>query len=69
MTISNLSSKASKPIVTKFHAEPPGAEEAKICSNSPCYMTKMAAVPIYRVKTFKIFLSGFRGLMAFELDM
>ena len=32
MTILNISSKATEPIVTKFHEEPPGVEEAKVCS-------------------------------------
>ena len=33
MTISNISSKATGPIVTKSHLEPPWAEGTKICSN------------------------------------
>ena len=35
MTISNISAKASGPVVTKFHTEPSGAEEIKICVNGP----------------------------------
>ena len=33
MTISNICSKATEPIVIKSHLEPPGAEGTKICSN------------------------------------
>ena len=33
MTISNISSKATGPIVTKSHLEPPEAEGTKLCSN------------------------------------
>ena len=35
MTISNISSKATGPFVTKFHVEPPWMEGRKVCSNSP----------------------------------
>ena len=47
MTVSNISSKATEPIVTKFHVEPPGAEGMKICSNCPGHMINMATTPIY----------------------
>lgn len=40
-------SKATGPVVTKLHVEPPGAEDMKICSNGPDHMAKMAAMPIY----------------------
>ena len=46
-TISNISSKASDPIVTTAHLEPPWVEGTKICSNRPIYMTNMAMKPIY----------------------
>ena len=52
MTISNISSKATGPVVTKFHVEPPGTEWTKMCSNRPGHMTGMATAPIYG-KTFK----------------
>ena len=39
-------SKAIGPFVIKFHAEPPGAEGIKTCSNSLGHMTNMAAMPI-----------------------
>ena len=42
MTISNVSSIATGPIVTKSHLEPPGAEGMKICSNCIIHMTNMA---------------------------
>ena len=35
MTISDICSKAIKPIVTNFHIEPPWMEEKKMCSNCP----------------------------------
>ena len=47
MTISNISPKATGPVVTKFHVEPPGAEGMKICSNFAGHMTNMATMPIY----------------------
>ena len=47
MTISNISSKAAGPIVTKSHLEPPGADGTKICSNRIVHMTNMATTPIY----------------------
>ena len=47
MTISNISSKATGPIVTKSHLEPPGADGTKICSNFIVYMTNIATTPIY----------------------
>ena len=34
--------KVTNLIVTKFHMEPPGVEETKICSNRPSHMTMMA---------------------------
>ena len=46
MTISNISSKATGLIVTKFHEEHPGAGGKKICSNTPGYMTNMATTSI-----------------------
>ena len=47
MTKSNISSKATGPIVTKFHVEPLEAEGMKICSNHPGHMTNMATMPMY----------------------
>ena len=47
MTISNISSKATGPIVTKSHLEPTGAEGTKICSNRIVHVTNMATTPIY----------------------
>ena len=41
MTISNVSSKATGPIVIKSHLEPPGAEGMKICSNQVAYETEL----------------------------
>ena len=42
-----FSSETAGPIKVKFHMEPPWDGETKVCSNGPCHMTKMAAMPIY----------------------
>ena len=47
MTVSNISSKATEPIVTKSHLEPLGADGTKICSNIIGHMTNMATTPLY----------------------
>ena len=47
MTIANIFSKATGPVVTKFHVEPPGAEGMKICPNCSGHMTIMAAIPVH----------------------
>ena len=47
MTVSNISSKATGPNVTKFLIEPPGAEGMKIYINHQGHMTNMAIMPIY----------------------
>ena len=47
MTVSNISSKANGPNVTKFLVEPPGAEGMKIYTNCQGHMTNMATMPIY----------------------
>ena len=47
MTISNNISKATWPIVIKFHLELPWAEGTKLCSNGPGNMTNMAAMPVH----------------------
>ena len=39
--------KATGPIVTKSHLEPPGADGTKICSNPIIHMTNMATTPKY----------------------
>ena len=47
-TFSNIiSSETTGPIEAKFHVEPPWVGGAKVCSNGPGHMTKMAAMPIY----------------------
>ena len=45
MTILNISSEATGPIVTKFYVEPSGDEGTQICSNGPGHMTNMMAIP------------------------
>ena len=52
MKIANIFSKATGPVVIKFHVEPSGAKGMKICSNCSGHMTIMAAMPIHS-KTFK----------------
>ena len=47
MTVLNISSEATGPIVTKSHLEPPGADGTKICSNRIDHMTNMATTTIY----------------------
>ena len=47
MTISNISSKGTKPVVTKFHIESLGVEETKMCLNCPGHMINMVTMPIY----------------------
>ena len=57
MTISNNSSKATGPVVTKFLVcvEPSGAEGMKICSSCQGHMTNMSTMPIYGKNLLKIF--------------
>ena len=50
LTVISISSKATRPVAPKFYSESPGAEELKVCSNSPGHMTNMAATPIYGKK-------------------
>ena len=52
MTISNISFKATGPVVTKSHLEPSGADGTKICSNRIVHTTIMAPDQ-YMVKSFK----------------
>ena len=42
-----LSSETAGPIKVKFHMAPPWDGGTKVCSNSPCHITKMATMPIY----------------------
>ena len=47
-TFSNIfSSETTGPFEAKFHMEPPWDGGAKVCSNGPGHMTKMASMPIY----------------------
>ena len=46
----------AKPIEAKFNMEPQWDRGTKSCSNGPGHMTKMATMPIYEKKTWKIFL-------------
>ena len=50
MIILNISSKATGPIITKFHVEPSGAEGAKTGSDRSGHMTDVATTPIYGKK-------------------
>ena len=47
MTVSNISTKITGPIVTIFHVERPLAEGIEICSYILDHMTNMATMPIY----------------------
>ena len=58
----------SSVIQVKFHMKPPWDGGTKVCSNGPCHMTKMAAMPIY-VSTLKIFFSGTKRPMTLKLSM
>ena len=40
-----------------------------MCINNPGHMTKMAAMPIYGKKPFKIFFSGTGGPISAKLDL
>ena len=51
MTISNISSKATGLILTKFHVKPPGTEGTY--SDSPGHMTSIVIMPIYGKKILK----------------
>ena len=54
LLISNdFSSEASGSILLKFHVEPPWGRRMKDCLNGHGPLTKMAAMSIYMVKTFK----------------
>ena len=57
MTISNISSKATGPIVTRFHAGPSGTEGMKIHSNRSVHITSKATTPIHGKNILKIFNS------------
>ena len=35
------------PSEAKFHVKPPWDRGTKVCSNGPCHITSMAAMPIY----------------------
>ena len=47
MTVLYISSKATEPVVTEFHVEPPGTEGTKVCLNGSGHMTNLAALPLY----------------------
>ena len=53
ITISNMSSKATGPNVTKFCIEPPWAGEGKVSSNCPGHMTNMVAMSIHGKNLYK----------------
>ena len=70
LTISNIYpySKATGPIVTKFHIQLPWAKGTKLRSNSPGHMINIAAMPVHG-KTFKTSLSGTSGPIALKFDL
>ena len=58
----------AKPIEAKFHLEPPWDGGMEVSTNC-CHMTKIAAMPIYGLKNFKIFFSGTKRPMILKLGM
>ena len=46
MTIWNISSEATGPVVIRFYVELSGNDGTKICSNGPDLMTNIAAMPV-----------------------
>ena len=66
--ISNISSKSTWPMVTKFHIDPPRVARRISPGHviKMAAMTKMAAMP---VKTSKIFFSGNNGPIALKFDV
>ena len=47
MTISNIFSKATGPVVNKIHIGPPGADGTRMCSNDLDHMTNISVMPIH----------------------
>ena len=52
LTFSNIFSQ------TKSHMAPPWDGAMKVCSTGPGHMARMAAMPVYMVKTLKKIFSG-----------
>ena len=46
MTVLNICSDATGPVVAKFNIEPLWSEGTKICKNGPSHMTNMVAIPV-----------------------
>ena len=66
-TFSNVfSSETAWPIKAKFYVEPPWEEGTKVYIYGPGHMTKMAAMPIYMVKTLKNLL--LQNQMSYNLE-
>ena len=53
--ISNISSEATGPIVTKSNEELSGADEIKAWSNGPDHLTNMAAMLVYSINLQKYY--------------
>ena len=69
-TFSNIfSSETTGPIKAKVHMEPPWDGGTEVCSNGPGHMTKLATIPIYHKNLKKIFFSGTKRPMTFNLGM
>ena len=68
MTVSNISLKATGPIVTK-NIEPPLAVGRKVCSNSPGHMTNMATMPVHGKNLYKFIFFQTIRLIALKFDM
>ena len=46
LAISDIFSKATGPVVTKFYVVPPGDKGTKVCSNRSSHMANIATMPI-----------------------
>ena len=62
-----FSSKSTRPIEAIFHVEPSWYGRMEMSINGLYHVTKMAAMPIYAKRTFKIFFSGTERPMNLKL--
>ena len=53
MTISNISSEVTGPILDKFNVWLSGSEEIKVCLNDPGHMTNVVVMPIDSKNLYK----------------
>ena len=67
MAVSNIPSKATDPVLIKFHVQPLGPRKQFVLTNGPCHTTNMAALPIYGKTLIFYFCSETSGPMTLEL--